>query len=128
MERVKISLGRPKIFNLSELGTTYKAQVIVMTIFGYGLNLMFCFVVAAVVVVFYFLEKIKQFWNDYLLSYNYQHKHLAERMVITCLTQHFTHSSTLISAEKTPSSFPLYIFFFRAENGSVYNKKPIEIW
>ena len=61
MERVKISLGRPKIFNLSELGTTYKAQVIVMTIFGYRLNLMFCFVVAAVaaVVVFYFLEKIK---------------------------------------------------------------------
>ena len=98
LERVQISLGRPKIFNLSELGTTYKAQVIVMTIFGYGVNLMFCFVVAAVVVVFYFLEKIKQFWNDYLLSYNYQHKHLAERMVITCLTQLFTHSSTLISA------------------------------
>jgi len=54
LERFKISLGRLKIFSLSELDTTYKAQVSFMTIFGYWrLNLMFCFVAVAVVVLFF---------------------------------------------------------------------------
>ena len=46
-----MSLGRLKIFNLSELDTTYKAEVSFITIFGYRLNSMFCFVVAAAAVV-----------------------------------------------------------------------------